>query len=300
MKWLIDWLNKVFQGGLSEIQIKIVVTILMLILLWIVKRIVKRSVAKIQHSPQARYTWNKTISYISNSLAILGIALLWFNQFSSFATFLGLLSAGLAIAFRDPIVNMAGWYFIVFRKPFKVGDRIQVNDHIGDVIDVNMFEFSLIEVGNWVHSDQSTGRVLHIPNMRVFSSSIANYNAIVDFIWNELELTVTFESDWKRAKALLTEILNQYAPDFHKQAEQELNEMTGEYLIYYNKLTPIVYTSVVDSGVCFSLRYLCPPKKRRGSSQKIWEAILEALEKESTIELAYPTSRIIRSEDKIN
>ncbi len=300
MKQLIQWLQNLFQGGLSEIQVKIVLTIVLIVVMWVLGRIVKRSITRIPHSPQAKYNWNKTITYVINGISFVGIALLWFNQFESFATFLGLLSAGLAIAFRDPIVNMAGWYFLVFRKPFKVGDRIQVDEHTGDVIDIKMFEFSMIEVGNWVHSDQSTGRVIHIPNQRVFSSAIANYNAIVDFIWHELELVITFESDWKKAKQLLTDILNQHAPKRYQQAAKDLKKMTGEYLVYYNKLTPIVYTSVVDSGVCFSLRYLCPPKKRRGSSEVIWEAVLEMIAQEDQIELAYPTSRIIRSEDRVN
>jgi small-conductance mechanosensitive channel len=300
MKALIQWLQNLFQGGLTEIQVKIILTIVLLVLLWILRRVVKRSITRIPHTPQAKYNWNKTITYIFNSISVIGVALLWFNQFESLATFLGLLSAGLAIAFRDPIVNMAGWYFLIFRKPFKVGDRIQVDEHTGDIIDIKMFEFSMIEVGNWVHSDQSTGRVLHIPNQRVFSSAIANYNAIVDFIWNEIEVTITFESDWKKAKQLFTRLLNQHAPKRYLEAEEELKHTTGDYLVYYNKLTPIVYTSVVDHGVRFSLRYLCPPKQRRGSAEILWEAILEALGQEEKIHLAYPTTRIIRSEDKTN
>jgi small-conductance mechanosensitive channel len=300
MNNLIEWLRNLFQGGLSDMQIKVFLSIFIFFLQWVFKRILTRSISKIQISTTARYNWRKAISYVSSGFAFLGIAFLWSNQFSSFATFLGLLSAGLAIAFKDPIVNMAGWYYIVFRKPFKVGDRVQVDSHIGDVIDVNQFEFMLIEVGNWVDGDQSTGRILHIPNMRVFSSVIANYNALVDYIWDEVEVNITFESNWRKAKGLLQEILVEHAPQIYDQAEKDLNALSGAYFIQNTKLTPVVYTSVSDYGIKLYLRYLCKPNKRRVSNEEIWEAILDCFMQEDDIEFAYPTRRIVNTAPHIN
>lgn len=290
---LVYW-KQYFGQDWNDWQIKLALSVFFWLLFSLLKRVLKNSVARrLKANPVARYNWNKGISYILNGLLLLALAFLWANQFESFATFLGLLSAGLAIAFRDPIVNMAGWYYIVFRKPFKVGDRIQVGDKTGDVIDIKLFDFVMLELGNWVHSDQSTGRLLSIPNMRVFNTDIANYNATLDFIWNELELDITFNSNWAKAKEILTEILNQKAPTYYEQARENLRNMSGEYLIYYNKLTPIVYTSVEREGIRFSLRYLCPPKQRRGSAQQIWESILIAFAEAEDIDWAYPSQRII-------
>ena len=77
---------------------------------------------------------------------------------ASLTTFLGLASAGVAIAMHDTIANLAGWFFIISRKPFKVGDRIEIGEIAGDVIDIRIFQFSLVEIGNWVDAEQSTGR----------------------------------------------------------------------------------------------------------------------------------------------
>jgi len=300
MKEFIEWLSTVFHGGLSDLQIKIVLSLLILLIQWILKRLLLSSINKIQSSQTARYNWRKAISYSTNALAFVGIAFLWSNQFGSFATFLGLLSAGLAIAFKDPIVNMAGWYYIVFRKPFKVGDRVQVDEHIGDVVDISLFEFRLIEMGNWVNGDQSTGRILHVPNMRVFSSVIANYNALVDYIWDEIEVNITFESDWRKTKILLQEILLEHAPQFYKEAEKELESLSGEYFIQNSKPTPLVFTSVMDSGVVFNLRFLCKPNRRRVTKQEIWEAVLDCFAKHSDIEFAYPTRRMVNKAPQMN
>ena len=102
------------------------------------------------------------------------------------------------------MTNLAGWVFIAIRKPFAVGDRIEIGDHTGDVIDMRLFQFTLVETGNWVDADQSTGRIIHIPNGWVFRQSTANYTAGFNFIWNEIPVTVTFESNWEKARDILS------------------------------------------------------------------------------------------------
>src|SRR3989442_7605528 len=84
------------------------------------------------------------------------------------------------------LVNLAGWVFIIWRSPFALGDRIQIGQHAGDVIDVRLFQFTLNEIGNWVQADQSTGRIIHIPNGKVLTEVIANYSEGVQYIWHEI------------------------------------------------------------------------------------------------------------------
>src|SRR5213080_4099986 len=207
------------------------------------------------------------------------------------ATFLGLLSAGLAIALKDPVADLAGWAFIIWRGPFEVGDRIQIGPHAGDVIDLGLFQFTLNEIGAWVQADQSTGRIIHVPNGKIFTDPVANYNKGFKYIWNEVPVLVTFESDWRKAKQILGKIAVKHAEHLTAQAEQELLAASQQYLINYRKLTPIVYTKVVDSGVQLTLRYLIEPRKRRGTEHAIWEEILTEFAKCPDIDLAYHTVR---------
>jgi small-conductance mechanosensitive channel len=206
-------------------------------------------------------------------------------------TFLGLLSAGIAIALKDPLVNMVAWGFILIRQPFKVGDRIQIGKVSGDVIDIRLFQFSIIEIGNWVDAEQSTGRIIHIPNGVVFTEPQANYTAEFQYIWNEIPVLITFESDWKKAKQILTDIINHHGVMLSNEAEKQLIEAAKKFLIFYSKLTPIVYTSVKDSGVMLTLRYMCNPRERRSIEEKIWEDILIEFAKHTDIDFAYPTQR---------
>ena len=70
----------------------------------------------------------------------------------------------------------------------------------GDVIDIRVFQFSILEVGNWVDADQSTGRIINIPNGKVFTETMVNYTTGFEYIWNEMPVLVTFESEWEKAK----------------------------------------------------------------------------------------------------
>lgn len=245
---------------------------------------------------QAQYRVRKLVAYVTWPLAFLVIGRIWFVGFQSVSTYLGLLSAGLAIAMQTPLVNLAGWAFILWRQPFRVGDRIQLGDHRGDVIDLRIFNFSLVEIGNWVDADQSTGRVLHIPNGKVFNEVLANYGQGFQYIWNEIAVLLTFESDWRRAKALLREVADQHSPSISDAAQQQLREAAKKYMIFYKALTPTVYTSVRDSGVLLTIRYLCDPRQRRGSEEQVWEAILDAFAGHDDIDFAYPTQRFYHND----
>ncbi len=265
-------------------------TVLVIVIFWLIQRLFLVLFLR-NRDVQVQYRVRKTVAYITYPLAFLVIGRIWFAGFQAVSTYLGLLSAGLAIALQTPLVNLAGWAFILWRQPFKVGDRIQLGDHKGDVIDQRIFMFSLMEIGNWVDADQSTGRVIHVPNGKIFNEVLANYSQGFQYIWNEVPVLVTFESDWRKAKQLLDDIAQRHGTALSDSAARKLREAAKKFMIFYSKLTPVVYTTVKDSGVMLTIRYLCDPRKRRGSEQEIWEDILDAFAAHDNIDFAYPTQR---------
>ena len=238
-----------------------------------------------------RYAINKAIKYTAGCAVLLALTLIWSESATTIATYLGIVSAGVAIALHDPLTNLAGWLFLIVRRPFVVGDRIEIGAHAGDVIDVRMFQFSLVEIGNWVDADQSTGRILHMPNALVFREPISNYTEGFNFIWDEIPVTVTFESNWQRAKEILTEIVNQHSAIPSDAAAAQVRDAARTYLIRYHHLTPIVWTAVADIGVTLTMRYLCEPRRRRSVGNDIWESVLTVFAAADDIDFAYPTQR---------
>lgn len=275
-----------------EVQLKIFYSLIAIIILLLLRYFALKVIFKRFQDAKHRYLWKNSIKNTYYILLILVILNIWIDRIDSLGTFLGLVSAGLAIALQVPIVNLAGWLFIMIRKPFEVGDRIEIDGNSGDVIDIRFFQFTINEIGNWVDSDQSTGRIIHIPNGKVFSQSQANYNQGFSHVWNEVAVLVTFESDWKKAKIILNEIVNKHAEELTFSAKRKLVEASKRFMIFYSNLTPIVYTSVKSNGVQLTIRYISLPKRRRITEHIIWEEILERFGREKDIHLAYPTQRI--------
>lgn len=273
-------------------QLNLALTLVVILTLWLGRRVLLRAADRRIHDVTLSYRWRKTTTYLAFAVGLVLIARIWVSGFSSLTTMVGLISAGVAIALRDPLVNLAGWLFILARQPFAVGDRIQVGgDVAGDVIDQRIFSFTLLEIGNWVDDDQSTGRVIHVPNGRVFTETVANYSKGFRYIWDEVSVLVTFESDWRKAKGILGDIVERHS-DLSDHAEKRLREASRKFMIFYTKLTPIVYTSVQDSGIQLTMRYLAEPRRRRGRKQVLWEEILDAFGECDDIDFAYPTQRM--------
>lgn len=166
---------------------------------WIALVVVHRRI----DDPAVWYRTQKLLSYLITIVGLVVLASIWI-QGSGVATYVGLITAGLAIALSDVLKNLAGWLFIVLRRPFRLGERIQIGEHKGDVIDIRAFRFTLFEIaGERVDAEQPTGRLLHVPNGLVFTEPLANFTEGFQYVWHEIPVLVTFESNWETAQQIL-------------------------------------------------------------------------------------------------
>ncbi len=301
MTELLEYIKSIFQSIPyinSPFMIKFIESIALIIIIWLIKILIVKLINKNISDVKTQYHWRKLINSVTFFIVIILVGRIWFRGAQSLITYLGLLSAGVAIALKDVLANFAGWFYIISRRPFNVGDRVQIGEFAGDVIDQSFFEFTLLEIGNWVHADQSTGRIVHIPNGKIFTQDLANYDKGFKYLWNEIEVVVTFESDWQKAKKILLEIANNKGENISKRMENQIKRAAKKYMIYYKELTPIVYTSVVDHGVKLTIRHLCETRNRRGYTEAIWEDILSEFAKNKNIELAYPTTRFYKNKEE--
>ena len=257
-------------GVSPSMQQKIFTTIILLFVLGLVKVLLQRVVSRRTQNSILRDDWRRAVNYAVFFAGLLALGWVWFADYQTFSLFLGLTSAGLIITLKDIIVSVAGWIFIIVRKPFEIGQRIEIGEHAGDVVELGVLEFSLMEVANWPGSDQSTGRMLNIPNSRVFSEPIANFNKGLDHIWDEISFTVTFESNWEKAKEILKNVARQTAEQAIKTSRVGRQNMNICYLSTKSE----VFTSIKPNGIEISLRFMCEPREKRVVENGIWEEIL--------------------------
>ncbi|WP_181197757.1 mechanosensitive ion channel family protein [Enhygromyxa salina] len=299
LEGLDQWVQEV-TGLSSAAQERVLSTVVTLVALWAVRVLILRIVARRGEKSTSSstdktkfyYHWRKGTAYAVYVFAFLLVGRIWIESFSSLATVVGLVSAGIAVALKDPLMNLAGWLFIVWRKPFGLGDRVQIGEYRGDVVDQGVLTFSLMEIGNWVNADDRTGRLLMAPNGLVFTQVLANYSSgWFEQIWNELELIVTFESDWRAAKELMTQIAAVHGRPPSETSQEHLRGGDRYYVLLAASIEPRVFVSLDNVGVKLTLRYLCMPFERRLSAEKIWEDILDAFYEHDDIDFAYPTVR---------
>ena len=286
-----DWFT---QMGLDPVIAgkslgSIIVVIVVVVARWLVLRTIHRT-----QEPEFSYRADKGLAY--SAVVVAGIALtwIWLDAFNNLATYIGIVSAGIAISLSDLLKNIVGWAFILIRRPFKIGDRIEVGGQKGDVVDVRLFRFTMMEVGgHMVAADQSTGRLLHIPNGVVFTQPIANYTEGFEYVWHELEVLVTFESDWRLDRTIVEDAVKGHGIRSLETSAAELRQTARKYNIRIGSLSPIVYMTVKDSGVQLTGRFLVDPRKQRGADEAAWSAILDGFAAEDQVDLAYPTYRNI-------
>ena len=294
MRYIYHWIEEV-TGLTAAFQQHVLLTVIVLLGLWLLSRFLLRLILQRQPDIRKQYQWRKTTNYVTTGLAILLLVNIWFNGLQSIATFLGLLSAGLVVALREPLLSMTGWIFLVWKRPFHIGDRIQFGDHVGDVIDIRLFQFTLNEVREWVQGDQPTGRVVHIPNNKLFTTPLSNYNYGFPYIWHEVPVHITFESNWQKARIILLEVTGHHCEKLSEATLLQVKRKSQRHLIFFDDLDPKLYIKVVDNGVQLTIRYLSKIAGRRNSEHLIWVEVLTQFLAAPDIQFAYPTTRFYQT-----
>ena len=252
----------------------------------VIRFIIVKVYTKFVEDARKRYLYNQKVNLISNLIFAVIIFLILNPYMKNVITIISFVSAALTLALREMITNWFAGLYIKIKKPFKVEDRIEIDSKKGDVINISDLSFEMLEVGERVYGEQSTGIIVHLPNSIVFSKPIKNYNKAFKYIWNEILVEVPLDADIAPTKDVLYKIINknEIVKRIPKKMSDQVDDVSLEYRIYYNKLKPIIYTKVVDSHVELYIRYLVHPKKNRNVENEVWLDILEAY-KNKEIEL---------------
>ncbi|TGL64543.1 mechanosensitive ion channel family protein [Leptospira sarikeiensis] len=198
-----------------------------------------------------------------------------FSGLSYLPTVMGLAGAGIVISLKDITLNYVGWLLIHGSNGFEVGDRIEIEGIKGDVVNIGINRFTLMELSPDPKSEQSTNRLVHLPNHTIILHKVYVVKEKMGFVWDEFRIKVPHSADWEAAEKLLNGILkNGSIIDQHK-IDYSVRELSKNYLVRLGKTTPIVYMNVEEGGVLFSLRYLTHIKEKRNQRARISKEVLK-------------------------
>jgi small-conductance mechanosensitive channel len=241
---------------------------------------------------KSRYTATKVISVLEILLMAVIVARIWVEDVSTLVVFFGIIGAGVAIALQDVFKNFAGSITILLSGTYSVGDRIEIDGRYGDVMDIGIMNTTMMELRSWVDGDQATGRLTIVPNGKVITSPVNNYTKDHSFIWDEIQVPVTYRSDWRRAIEIITTIARTETAEINRLANREIEEIGEKYYLPKRDIEPAVYVRITDNWIMLSVRYVTNARERRIMHARLSRLILEALEKESTIEVSSTTMEV--------
>ncbi len=284
---------------LQDASEKLIVFLVLALLFYLLARLARQVIARNIEDVNRRHILRKSVGYGYAILLVLTVVALFADALAGLGTIVAVVLAGVAIALQDILKSVVGWLYISTRSGVQVGSRIEVEGVIGDVIDIGVLKTTVLEVGNLVYGRQSTGRLVTIPNSRMVSSSVFLSAAYNPFVWQEIQVVVTFESNWQRAEGILREIAEEMHAEIAPELERGFKKLERRFAFKYGTITPIVYVSLDERGVALTLRFLTPVRRRRGSVDRVTRRMLAAFAEDPEVELAYPTYRVYRLGEEV-
>jgi len=250
-------------------------------------------------SPWARYLFRKVTLGVLWVVALFALLQLWILNWAVLPVTLGLLAAGLAVAFQRPIMSILGLFVILVNRPFRIGDRIEIKGirggeiiARGDVIDLRALYTSLMEVGEWMGGDVYTGRIMTVPNYRFLENEVANSTKEFGYIWDIVTIPITFSSDWRKARLALIASIEKVVGHMKKPAQAEISQMSQKYVNIAEDVDPRAYITIKESWIELGARYLTVPRGRRTIRSRIQQDFLERIRGDPDICLASPQLRV--------
>ena len=260
---------------LEEKYIVLLLTSLVVIFIFRILKVLGKKVIQKITTGRREFVSNQAYQVTLNILEILVFIFLFDDYIKGLMTFISVISAAMTIALRDFILNFFCGIYIKFKKPFKVEDRIQIEDIKGDVMSISVFSFEILEVSTKEDNGQSTGIVIHYPNSIIVSKPVKNINKGFKYIWDEIVVKISLEADLENDKKEIYKIVNSLdtIKSIPKKMKNLINDVNTTNRIYFNKFDPIIYTKIVDDNVELNVRFLMHPKKARYIESVIWDKI---------------------------
>lgn len=293
---LTEYLNELTENLVTTLNTpdaylnKIVVSTLSIIAIILIYILFKKSINRNVNSIKKRFRFNKILKNAMIVLAIILILFIWIQAINALVLIALIGGAFTIVMLRGLTHNIIGYFVIKYRKYFKIGQRIELDDIIGDVIDINPISFTLLEVRNWLSSDSDTGRVIQVPNSIIFEKTIEIIGLENIFILHEIGYTLSFDSSWQEAESIMRQAGDLYVKETLKPSIEENSEY---YLQNKEKIDPVFSLNTNELGIIVTLRYLVDYRNGTSVRTRLQREILDKFEGNLNIKFAVSDIRIL-------
>ena len=209
-----------------------------------------------------RYRVRKIVTAAAYTLIVTFITILFADELKHVGFAIGLFGAGIVVALQDVVASLGGFVAIGFSNLYRVGDRVQVNETKGDVVDISVMRTTILETGKWVSGDLYNGRIVRVPNSTVLKGLVFNYSQGFRFVWDEIKISLTSDSDHSYAREMLLRVGKETVNDYLSEAQDAWKQIVDNYRVEQPFLEPTVTLQVSGGTLEFSLSYIVDYARR--------------------------------------
>lgn len=274
----------------SSILKYIIIATTVLLIIAFLRRLLRKKLP----DSRVRYKSQKIVELFGYFILVLITISFFTGNVKDIALATGLLTAGITITLQELILSVAGSFYIFFVGVYKPGDRIEINNIKGDVIDVDSMYTTMMEIGEWISSDNYSGRIVKLSNAFIFKGPIYNYSKDFPFVWDEYNIPIRYGSDIELAKSIIIKIASETLSQYVTESIADWNEVVKKYYIEDAQVNPTLAITMNDNWIQFNLRYIVNYKKRRFTQGLLNELIgKEILNSDGKIQFASATYEIV-------
>jgi small-conductance mechanosensitive channel len=269
------------MDGLSQrivslpLGLKLVCAVFGILLIHAAFRLLERTLPGHFSARDARYRVRKFVVFAGYAVVILFVTVLFEDRLGRVSFALGVAGAGVVVALQDVIASFAGWFAIGLSNLYTVGHRIQIGDTKGDVIDISIMRTTVMETGSWVSRDLYSGRVVRIPNSYVLKGPVFNYSQGFRFVWDEIKVLLTTNSDQHLAREVLLRVAKEIVAGYMAEAERSWKKVADNFRLENPRLEPSVSLVVNGGSLEFTLSYIVDYTNRTSMKDRLFTQIVE-------------------------
>jgi small-conductance mechanosensitive channel len=259
------------------LNVKLTSAVFGILVIHAVSRLLEKTLPQHFVQADARYRVRKFVVFAGYLIAILFLVILFEERLGRLSLALGVAGAGLVVALRDVIASFAGWIAIGLSRLYTVGDRIQIGTTNGDVVDISIMRTTVMETGNWVSGDLYSGRIARIPNGFVLSGPVFNYSQGFRFLWDQVKVSLTAQSDHRLAREMLLRVANEAAVPYKNGAENAWKRYADSFRIVNPRLEPTVALVINGGSLEFTVSYVVDYRERTAMKDRLFTRIAEEI-----------------------
>jgi small-conductance mechanosensitive channel len=274
--------------------LKLIIGLLFISLL---SRFVKQLIVARVADVDFRYRVRKLITLLSYGVAVIYAIATFSDSLAQMTVLFGVVGASITLALQDIIASLAGWVAISLGRYFDPGDRILLGEHRGDVIDISLLSTTIMECGDWVNSDLYNGRIVKIPNNKVFKNAVINYSKDFPFVWDELVLPIRHGSDRALAQTILEQAATTVVGEYVDYARMAWESLFRRYFVESAGVEPMVTLRLTENWLEYTLRYVVNYKQRRAKQSQLFNHIMASIERsEGRVKVAVPPLQLVQTQ----